>query len=184
MSMVASDIGTIPASGFNWYVLFLQDDYDDPINYELSSNFLVLGREVGRDVLVVRGYDSNEFYTSTYEAITLYDVEWQDKMARPALLISDTAPRLLLQERAKLHAAKLILIPLAPFRTKPQGSVIDLLRRLVTALKDEDAVNALTALEPNAFKRGWGWLSRYAELKPNFMGFGVNLKPMIDDILS
>lgn len=69
MSMTASDIGTIPVSGFNWYVLYLEDAFSDPISEELSSNFITLGREVGRDILVVRGFDPNSFYASAYETL-------------------------------------------------------------------------------------------------------------------
>jgi hypothetical protein len=178
MSMIASDIATIPASGFSWYVLFLEDPFNDPIKNELSNNFIELGKEVGRDVLVIRGFDANEFYQSAYE--TFGEV---NNMTRPALLISDTAPVFLLEEDAKLRAAKLILIPLASFRNRPPGSIAELLRHLVIALKDDDAVRALKRLEPGAIKRGWGWLSKYADLKPNFIGFGVNLNAMFDDML-
>lgn len=184
MSMIASDIATIPASGFSWYVLFLEENWNDPIKAELSGNFVEFGREVGPDVLVIRGFDPNEFYASAYEAFSLCDGEWSERMKRPALLVSDTAPKLLLTEPAKLRAAKLILLPLAPFRTKPPGSVIELLRHLVAALRDDNAVTALKSLEPGALRKGWGWLSKYVELKPNFMGFGVNLNAALDDALS
>lgn len=183
MTMVASDIATIPTSGFSWYVLFLEDTFNDPIKSELSSNFLELGREVGEEVLVIRGFDPNKFYDSAYETVTLYDDEWRRRMTRPALLISDTAPKLLLEESAKLRAAKLILIPLAPFRSKPPGSITEMLRDLVSALRDEDALRALEQLEPGTLQKGWGWFSEYSDLKPNFMGFGVNVNAVLDDLL-
>jgi len=184
MSMVASDIATIPTTGFTWYVLFLEEAWNDPIKIELQNNFLELGREVGRDVLVIRGFDPNEFYSSAYETLTLYDAEWFNRITRPALLISDTAPRLLLEEAAKLSAAKLILIPLTSFRGKPAGTIVELLRHLVTALRDDNALAALHRLEPGALQNGWGWLRDYAELKPSFLGFGVNLNAALDKILS
>jgi hypothetical protein len=183
MSYIASDIGTIPAYGFAWYVLYLEDVFDDPLKDELSRNFLALGSEVGRDVLVVRGFDPQTFYSSAYETLTLYDEEWAAKIQRPALLLSDTPPRLLLSEKAKLNAAKLILFPLAPFRRRPAGTLVDLLRQLVAALKDNDAMSALQQLEPKALRSKWGWLSKYVDMKPNFMGFGVNLNAAIDDVV-
>ena len=182
MSMIASDVATIPAEGFSWYVLFLEDAFDDPLKTQLSANFLTLGREVGRDVLVVRGFDPSEFFKSAYETVTLYDPEWTDRLRRPGILVSDTAPRLLLSEPAKLRAAKLIYMPLASFRERPSASLSDLLRQLVAALRDPDADRALSGLEPGAFSRVWGWLARFVELKPNFMGFGVNLNEMLDRV--
>src|ERR1700758_3988732 len=134
MSMVARNIGTIPVSGFNWYVLYLEDRFEDPITTELRNNFLEVGNQVGPDVLVIRGFDPDTFYESAYETNTLYGDEWGKRITRPSLLISDTAPRLLLDEPAKLNAAKLISIPLAPLRHQPPGAVVDLLRDLVTAL--------------------------------------------------
>jgi hypothetical protein len=184
MAMIASDIATIPTTGFNWYVLFLEDRYDDPIKIELSSNFLALGQEVGRNALVVRGFDEDTFYSSVYEAVTLYDDEWHQKMTRPALLISDTAPRLLLEEPNKLKAAKLILIPLSQLRSKGPGAIVDLLRNLVLALRDEDAVRLLVQLDSDGIKRKWGWLTKYLDLKPSFMGFGINLNAVLEDLLS
>jgi hypothetical protein len=184
MSMIASDIGTIPASGFSWYVLFLEEIWNDPIKAELQSNFLELGKQVGPEVLVIRGFDPEEFYQSAYETLTLYDEEWHKRITRPSLVISDTAPRLLLGESAKLRAAKLIVIPLAPFRNRPPGTIVELLRHLVAALRDENALSALEHLEPGAIQKGWGWLRKYAEVKPSFLGFGVNLKAVLDDLLS
>jgi len=124
MSMIASDVATIPCEGFSWYVLFLEDAFDDPLKTQLAANFLTLGREVGRDVLVVRGFDPSEFFQSAYETITLYDPEWTKRLKRPGILVSDTAPRLLLSEPAKLRAAQLIYLPLASFREKPALSII------------------------------------------------------------
>ena len=184
MSMVASSIATIPAEDFHWYILFLEDKYNDPIKAELHSNFVTFGHEVGPDTMVVRGYDPESFYASVYETLTLYDDEWVARIERPALLVSDTAPRLLLGEPAKLNAAKLILIPLRPFRDKGSGAIVDLLRDLVAALKDDDAVSALQRLDRSVIKSKWGWLSRYLELKPNFMGFGLNLNAVLEESLS
>src|SRR5262245_25765253 len=112
MAYVASDIAAIPARGFDWYVLYLEDVFDDPVKDELSRNFLALAKEVGRGVLVVRGFDPDTFYSSAYETLTLYDESWASRIQRPALLVSDTPPALLLTEEAKLNAAKLILFPL------------------------------------------------------------------------
>jgi len=181
--MVASDIATIPALGFSWYVLFLEDAFEDPIKAELSANFLALGHESGRDALVVRGYDPTTFFKSAYETLTLYQPEWAAKLVRPALLISDTAPVLLLNESAKLAAAKLILVPLASFRGKQAGAMSDFLRQLAAALHDPDAIRALSRLEPSGFSKKWAWLSKYVDVKPSFMGFEVDVNKMLNDLL-
>jgi hypothetical protein len=98
MSMVAHDIGTIPVTGFAWYVLFLEEAWDEPIHAELRNNFIQLGNQVGPNALVIRGYDPDTFFDSAFEINTLYGSELNARITRPALLISDTAPGLLLEE--------------------------------------------------------------------------------------
>jgi len=180
--MIARDIATIPAQGFSWYVLFLEDTFEDPIKQELSTNFLALGHESGPHALVVRGYDVNKFYDSAYEAVTLHDRQWAEKMVRPALLISDTPPRHLFDDPATLAKAKLILVPLTSFRGKPPGTMTDFLRQLSKALRDPDAIRLLSKLEPSAFARTWGWLAQYVDVKPSFMGFGLNVDRILADL--
>jgi hypothetical protein len=184
MTMIASDIATIPATGFDWYILFLEDTYDDQLRRELRDNFVVLGQKVGRDALVVRGFDPDKFYASAQEAITLYDEEWKSMLATPALLVSDTSPRLLMEESTKLAAAKLFLVPLSTLRNKGAGAIVDLMQYLVAALRDEDAIRVLKQLDRDGIKQRWGWLTRYLDLKPSFFGFGVNLNAVLEDVLS
>jgi hypothetical protein len=168
--MFASDLAKIPTSDFDWYVIFFEEQ--DPkknsaLKALLRDNFLSLGKEVGRDVLVVRGHDPAEFYRSAFrETKTLYDAEWNSRITSPALLITDTAPKLLWDEPAKLRAAKIISIPLAPFQQDTKV-IAELLQRLLAALRDENAVSALRDLaafvpsKRDEIENKWGWLRVY-----------------------
>lgn len=180
MSMIATDVATIPAAGFSWYILFLEQIFHDDLSKQLSENFITLGKEVGRDVLVIRGYDPNTFFDSAYETFTLYDDEWNDRLQRPGILVSDTAPALLLSEEAKLKSAKLIYLPLSSFQKTPTNSLASLLRQLVKSLNSPDAYQALRRQEPRKLSTAWGWLRNFVDLKPNFFGFGVDINAMID----
>jgi hypothetical protein len=182
MSMIARDIATIPSQNFSWYVLFLEDAFDDPIKSELSSNVIALGHEIGPHALAVRGYEPDKFFESAHETLTLYQPEWAKKIVRPALLVSDTPPAQLLSDSAKLGSARLILVPLANFRGQPPGALTDFLRQLSATLRDPDAIRALSQLEPSAVAKHWRWLSKYVVLKPSFMGFGADLNKMLTDL--
>ncbi|PYS38955.1 MAG: hypothetical protein DMF71_15975 [Acidobacteria bacterium] len=92
MSYVATDIATIPATGFKWYVIFFEGMFSNALQREIEDNFRKLGQKVGRDVLVVRGHDPEEFNASAYEAFKEHKPEWIDKLVEPALVVMDTAP--------------------------------------------------------------------------------------------
>ena len=67
MSYIASHIGTVPYSReFKWYLIFLECEFEDEIRKEIDANFAALGKEVGGEVLVVRGYDPKTFRESVF----------------------------------------------------------------------------------------------------------------------
>src|SRR6266498_1144130 len=87
MAFVASCLATVPTSGFDWYVFYLEHTWDDPIKQQLLNNFQELGRRVGPNALVVRGYDAEEFAREVADAAGLLE-ERSRKIQPPALLVS------------------------------------------------------------------------------------------------
>ncbi|MCP4340399.1 MAG: hypothetical protein GY799_16290 [Desulfobulbaceae bacterium] len=75
MSMVASEIGTIPCENFNWYVIFLEGDFSDQIREQIDKHLATFGRVAGRNVVAVRGYDPKQFQESLFEAQAFYGEE-------------------------------------------------------------------------------------------------------------
>jgi len=73
MSYVASSLATVPSIGFSWYVFFVESTWNDPIGQQLRANFETLGRRVGPNTLVVRGYDEHAIANEVVEAAALYD---------------------------------------------------------------------------------------------------------------
>jgi hypothetical protein len=76
MSYIASHVATIPTRGFEWYLIFLEGPFTDEIKKEIDAHFVTLGREIGKDALVVRGFDPTAFRESVFEAPAFYDVKW------------------------------------------------------------------------------------------------------------
>jgi hypothetical protein len=164
--MVASSLARVPREGFSWYIFMLEDDFSDALRTQLRDNFEGLGRAVGPDTLVVRGFDPNQIRN-----------EWGVlAIGSPALVVTDRIPI----DAALPAGARVIDFDLAS-EYATHDSIVPLLKRLVEALNDSEAMKLLErdTAEPGAVKKLWGWVEEYLELKPNFMGFGLNMNAFI-----
>ena|SRR2546423_325516 len=182
MSYAATDIATIPAAGFQWYVIFIEGMFSNALQREIEDNFLKLGQKVGRDVLVVRGLDPEEFNASVYEAFREHKPVWIDKLKEPALVVMDTAPATAMKDAQQLDKAKVIIFPLEKIY-KDRGSITGFLGELLNALRDAEAQKALETVNKPSLKEKWGWLTKYFSMSPGFFGFGVKLDRVLDDLL-
>ena len=181
MSYAATDIATIPAAGFQWYVIFIEGMFSNALQREIEDNFLKLGQKVGRDVLVVRGLDPEEFNASVYEAFREHKPVWIDKLKEPALVVMDTAPATAMKDAQQLDKAKVIIFPLEKIY-KDRGSITGFLGELLNALRDAEAQKALETVNKPSLKEKWGWLTKYFSMSPGFFGFGVKLDRVLDDL--
>lgn len=179
MSYIASRLATVPATGFCWSVFFVESAWNDPIKQQLRANFEILGQRVGPRTLVVRGYDEQAMANEVVEAAVLLDARFRS-ISPPALIVSNR-PLLSLDDPETRQGAKIIGLNVSG----AEGSLPDLLDRLVGALADPDAMAALE--NPNddtRLRRFWGWVARYAELRPTFFGFGINLNAVLESLAS
>lgn len=176
MSYVASSLATVPSIGFSWYIFFVESMWNDPVGQQLRANFETLGRRVGPNALVVRGYDEHAMANEVVEAAALYDERFRS-ISPPALLVSNRPLLSLDDPSGAPQGAKIIALNVSG----AEGSLPGLLEKLVGALADPGAMAALeNPDEESRLKRFWGWVARYAELKPTFFGFGINLNAVIE----
>ncbi len=174
MGYLARSIARIPSAGFDWFVVVLEDDWDDQLRRDIDSNFKNLASRAGPKSLAVRALeDPRGFSEQVHEA---YGLEAAAPI--PALLISDLAPADALQHPDMRSNANTIIFPLG---RKGSGTknLPGLLEKITSALRDDDAIAALKKADKSALRKYWGWL-RFLELKPNFMGFGMNLNRVLD----
>jgi Xaa-Pro aminopeptidase len=167
--------------GFEWYLIFLEGPFSDEIREQIDTHFATLGKEVGREVLVVRGNDPTEFRESV-EAAAFYKQEWHERVDPPALIVMNEAPKAL-EESEKLDNAKVMIFSLREMFER-HGSIVDFLTALLKAIKSKDSIEALESLEPKKLEKQWGWLSKYVEIKPRFLGFKFNADSAITDLVS
>ncbi len=184
MGYIATDLARVPGIGFEWYVFLLEDSWNNDLRRELSENFENLAKEVGPKALVVRGAEPKSFFDQVFYEYALRNrgLEGRD-FPLPALLIADTPPMEIREDKERILEAKMILLPLAP-EYRRLGSITDFLRKVAQSVQDPEAFDALNALDRTGIERKWRWLSQYLILKPNFHGFGVDLNQIIEDIFS
>jgi hypothetical protein len=159
----------------------LEDNWSDALRQELADNFQNLARETGPKTLVVRGLRPGSFAAQVLASYALdHDVSARPRL--PALLIVDRLPNEVKGHDPRAEGVRMILLPLADQYVRP-GSVTDLLLNVAKTLKNPNGVKSLDLLDKRSIEMHWGWLVRYADLKPNFMGFGVNINAILRDMM-
>jgi hypothetical protein len=183
MTYVASHVGTVPARGFEWYLIFLEGSFADEIKKEIDAHFVTLGREIGENNLAVRGFDPATFRESVFEADAFNNVKWNERVKFPSLIVTNRAPSDALSDANILESGKVMVFPLAELY-REQKSLAGFLSELVEALKKEDAMAALESVDGKKLEKGWGWLSKYFKMEPGFFGFSLKLNDAIRDLLA
>lgn len=182
MGYQASHVATIPSARFQWYLIFLEAAYADDIKKEIDTHFTTLAREVGKDVLVVRGLDATSFRESVREAPAFFDVKWNARVKFPALLVTNRAPAEAVKKSSVLEKGKVLIFPLEDV-FREHKSLAGFFTDLTSALKSQDSVIALDSLDGSKLLKGWGWLSKYFKTEPGFYGFHLKLNDAVKDML-
>jgi hypothetical protein len=180
MSFITIDIASVSATDFDWYLVFVESPFQDGIREDMDKNFLTLGREAGKGVLAIRGYDKLEIPEFFNRALG-------NRIQPPCLLVMNRPPADLVDEKkkgaqARLEAAKLIIFPLTPI-FEQDGTLSKFFGNLVNALKSRDALEALEQLDGTKLQKAWGWLSKYVKMEPGFWGFKLKLNDVMRDAL-
>lgn len=175
MGHLAGSVATIPSAGYAWYVILLQDDWNDDNRRELDENFTTLAKLTGPGTLAVKGLQPPEFAEQMLQAFRL-----EPRPRFPAIIVTDTAPAAVQKDSVVRDTARTMVFSLN--RRNERGQIADILSRIVEALRSEDAITALARADPTAVAERWAWLGML-ELKPTFCGFGVNLNEVIRRVI-
>ena len=68
---------------------------------------------------------------------------------------------------------KVALFPLSD-RYLREGTIVNFLKDLTTSLRENNEIEI-------AAPERWLWITKYFDLKPNFLGFGVNFNQILED---
>lgn len=181
MGFIATDLATVPVSPqYTWYLFLLEDHWQDELRRQIADNFMNLAREVGPDALVVRGARPKEFYSQV-----LYEYALADRMDRyeilPAILVADTPPHKLRLNDQAVRNARIVLFPLASMASRP-ADLTAFLQTLSATVRSPEAFDSLKRLDKDEVRKRWCWVTRYLELKPSFLGFGVDINAIVEDL--
>ncbi len=186
MGHVASDIATVPATNgkgehYNWFIFFLPGEYENQIRNEITDNFFRISRRVGKENLFVTGTELDDFHSDVLLRYRGYRQGYfDDNVPLPALMVTDTAPSEVAVELQDFDA-KILYFPLADTHLR-EGMLSNFLRQLFATLQDAEAFENLEEMHDDMLNEKWGWVTRYFDLKPNFMGLGINLNAIIEDL--
>jgi hypothetical protein len=181
MSMIVATLGSVPASGFDWYVLFAEPTLSSEISEQIDKFFLAFGRAAGQKTLAVRGYDREEFRESVVEAGTdfyKFDIPQEEAV----IIVTNAIPKNGIKfNEVDLASAKVMIFPLGKIYKKNK-EISSFLNHLLSALK-KSGPNAFDDLtEPKAVEM-WSWLNQFVEMKPSFFGFKFDLGKSIETAL-
>lgn len=189
MSIVATNIGSIPKSGFDWYITFIELEFEPKIQQEINSHFNEFGKSIGTKALAIRGYDQKNFRDSVFEASALYDEKLQQRINTTSLIVTNKNPEIAFSTESELDDGKILVFPLTE-TFKAHGSILPLLKDLTRSLLSGDAIDSLENLkidkvtgklsDENIFIKAWDWLCNYAEMKPGIFGFSLDFKMLVN----
>ncbi len=180
MGYIATDLGRIPAAGFQWYTYVLSDGWNDPLRDELARNFDRFAAAVSPNCLVVRGAEPEAFYNAFLDS-QLMALAQRGHLPLPAVVVSNRTPHQIDDSTGikNLEAVKILTFPLSKRYVKP-GSITEFLKALAETLKDGGAED----IDDQTLRSKWRWIVEYLELKPNFCGLGVNFNKVLDDLFA
>ncbi|MFC4408546.1 hypothetical protein [Haloarchaeobius iranensis] len=185
MGFVATDIANVPTEGYDWYIMLLEDGWNDDLRDTLSDNFENLAERVGSDALVVKGLDWETFYPRGFDRNV---VETDSPSARPplpAFLITNRPPNEVDWTKASGLATpipKVLFLPLSEY-DQSAARLGDFLETLAQTLQNPESIEALQMGHDGPIEEHWAWLDRYLTLNPNFLGFGVDVNEIISDLI-
>jgi hypothetical protein len=187
MGYIATNLSTI-SEGFNWYIFFLLDDWNDTFRQEVEKNFNTFARAVGPKCLAVQGGGDRETFND--DVVGFYNGAIASELSKlsarggnlplPALVVSNRSPQKMDDSSGikDMSNAQVMIFPLTEKFIKP-GSITEFLKDFASHLKT-DSLDELTSREKAREK--WSWLTRYFELKPCFFGVEVNVNQALEDL--
>jgi hypothetical protein len=174
MGYALSSLGNLPVQDeISLYIFVVGSSWKDETYEAIENNFMELAKRIGPNAVIAKGFEPEMWSSQVCDKYlgksveTLYDVF-------PALLLTDSHPDRLTEKSMRL------LVPLRDAQKRFGGTAA-----FFEALSDfarTKNVSFLQRFEDNESLASKAW--SVLELKPNFFGFGVNLKDLFARVQS
>ncbi len=168
MGYALSNLGNLPVQDdIDLYIFVVGSSWKDETYEAIENNFMELAKRIGPNAVIAKGFEPEAWSSQICDRYlgrnveTLYDVF-------PALLITDSHPENLTEKSMRL------LVPLRDAQKRFGGTAA-----FFEALSDFARTRNPEFLQKFETKESLGskaW--SVIELKPNFFGFGLNLKEL------
>lgn len=168
MGYALSNLGNLPVQDeIDLYIFVVGYSWKDETYEAIENNFMELAKRIGPKAVIAKGFEPEAWSSQICDRYlgknveTLYDVF-------PALLITDSHPASLTDKSMRL------LVPLRDAQKRFGGTAafFESLSEFARTRNPEFVQKFVT--KESFGNKAWSVL----ELKPNFFGFGVNLKEL------
>lgn len=168
MGYALSSLGNLPVQpDISLYIFVIGAGWNGGPGDAVETNFMELARRIGPNAVIAKGFDQQVWSQQVCDKYlgknvqTLFDV-------LPALLLTDTHPDNLSDQSLRL------LVPLRDAESRFGGIEAFFFALSSFAIDRDPTFLAKFEEKPSFGSKAWSVL----ELKPNFFGFGINLKEL------
>lgn len=169
MGYMLSSLGNLPVQDdVSLYIFVVNGRWNGEFDEIIERNFGALAKQIGPQSVIAKGFEPEAWSDQVCakylgkDTRTLYD-------AFPALLITDSHPERISDKTLRL------LVPLRDAE-KRFGGITVFFSGLAEFARNRDPAFLKRFEEKESLKdKAWSVL----ELKPNFFGFGINLKELV-----
>ncbi len=169
MGYALSTLGNLPVQDeISLYIFVVGLPWKGETYQAIEDNFMELAKQIGPTAVIAKGFEPEMWSSQVCDKYlgksteTLYDVF-------PALLLTDSHPERLSEDSMRL------LVPLRDAQTRFGGTAAFFYALTEFARNRNPSFLARFEEKPTIGSKAWSVL----ELKPNFFGFGVNIKELV-----
>jgi len=168
MGYMLSSLGNLPVQdNISLYIFIVNGRWKGGFNDVIEKNFGALAKEIGPNSVIAKGFDPEAWSDQVCSKYLGKDTSTSSDIL-PALLLTDAHPEKLTEKSLRL------LVPLRDAE-KRFGGIEPFFAALADFAKSRNPA-FLARFKDKGSLRSKVW--SILELKPNFFGFGINLKEL------
>ena len=169
MGYALCSLGNLPVQhDVSLYIFVVNGGWRGGMHDSIEQNFMELAHRIGPTAVIAKGFDPESWSTQVCKKYLGKDTNTLSDVL-PALLLTDAHPDHITDKSLRL------LVPLRDAEKRFGG--VDVFFRSLTAFAVSRDPSFLARFQDNTSLGGKVW--SVLELKPNFFGFGINLKELM-----
>jgi hypothetical protein len=169
MGYALSSLGNLPVQdNISLYIFVVGGGWKGELQDAIEQNFMELARRIGPNAVIAKGFDPEMWSQQVCDKYLGKTVQTMIDVL-PALLVTDAHPDQLTEHSLRL------LVPLRDAQQRFGGIEGFFLALTEFAINRDSSFLSRFEEKPSLGSKAWSVL----ELKPNFFGFGINIKEVV-----